>query len=390
MNRWLILFLGVIANLAQGVAYASSVLRRPMMEDMLGIDPAESQAYFSIIFTLTVLFLPVGMLIAGRLERITHRLPIALGATIYGFGLFLSSFVTDFYVLCFTFGLTLSIGSGLVYGTVIANAVRWFPDKKGLASGFVVGGLGFGPVWVAPLCAFLLYEQFAIQQVLQILGTICFVAMILVAITPAPPQQQVTPTTPTGTSLVWSQMLCTGKFWLLFTLFFLGTLPGMMIISGASGIFQSVGDFTPERAAGLVAILAMANALGRFSWGAISDYIGRINTLAAMYIFSASAMIALTFPAASNPALLVVIVIVIGMTFGGYPGLFPSFCAEAFGLKNMAMNYAFLFSALSIAGLVGPRIFVSFEEPLSAFYVAVGAALTGCAIALVYRQVCRR
>ena len=389
MNRWLILFLGIIANLALGIPYSASVLAMPMMAGLLNIgDPAEARAYFAPIFTLTILFVPVGMLLAGRLERISHRVPIALGAIVYGLGVFISSFVTDFYILCITFGLAISVGSGLVYGTVVANAVRWFPDRKGLASGLAVAALGFGPVWIAPLSAFLLANEFAIQQVLQILGTICFLAMILATITPAPPQQQGPATTHKGNDLVWTQMLCTRKFWLLFTLFFLGTVPGMMLLSQASGIFQEFGNFTPEVAAGLVAVLAVANALGRSLWGAISDYIGRLNALVIMYILSALAMIAF-LPVASNPALLVFVVIVIGVTFGGYLGLFPSFCAEAFGLKNLAMNYAFLFMGFALAALVGPRIYVFFE-PAQAFYVAVGVALTGCIIVLLYRQVSRR
>jgi len=386
MNRWLILLLGIIANLAQGVAYSSSVLSKPMMNDLLGItEPAEIKAYFSIIFTLAIIFLPVGMVVAGRLERISHRLPIALGAVIYGTGVFTSSFVTDFYMLCITFGFALSFGAGLAYGPIVASAVRWFPDRKGLASGLVVAALGFGPVWIAPMCASLLAAEFAVQQVLQILGAICFAAIGVAVLIPAAPQQQGAASASKGNNLVWTQMLCTNKFWWLFVLFFLGTVPGMMIISAASGIFVNIGGFTPEKAAGLVAILAMGNALGRFLWGTVSDYIGRINALILMYILAASAMIALTLPAASIPAVLVCIVFVIGITFGGYLGLFPSLCAEAFGLKNMAMNYAFLFGAFAIAAIVGPRIFVAFEQA-QAFYVAVGVALTGCVAALLYRQ----
>jgi OFA family oxalate/formate antiporter-like MFS transporter len=392
MNRWLILLLGIIGNLALGVAYASSVLSKPMMENMLGIDPTQVKAYFSIIFTLSFLFLPVGMMLAGRLERISHRLPIALGAIIYGAGVFTSSYVTDFYVFCITFGFALSFGAGLAYGPIVASAVRWFPDKKGLASGLAVSALGFGPVWIAPLCALLLAKGFLVQQVLQILGAICFVAIGIAVLIPAAPQIRAANVrernTKKNNDLAWTQILGTSKFWLLFVLLFLGTLPGMMIISAAKIIFQDIGKYTDVQAASLVAFLAAANALGRFGWGTVSDYIGRINALILMYIFAASAMIALTLPAASTPAMLVFIVFVVGVTFGGYLGLFPSFCAESFGLKNMAMNYAFLFCAFAAAAIVGPRIYVLFD-PKSAFYVAFGLTLTGCVVALLYRQINR-
>ena len=191
MNRWIILLLGMIANLAQGVAYAASVLRNPMMNDLLGItDPAKVLSAWAVIFTMTVCFIPLGMLVAGRLEKISHRLPIAIGAVMYGFGVFISAYVTDFYILCLTFGFFLSFASGLVYGTIVANSVRWFPDRKGLASGLVVGALGFGPVWIALLCSGLLANDFTIQQVLNILGIICFLAISAALLMPAPPQPQ--------------------------------------------------------------------------------------------------------------------------------------------------------------------------------------------------------
>jgi len=385
MNRWFILSLGIIANLAQGVVYAASVISTPMMEGLLGItNPAEIKSCFAVIFAMACIFIPLGMLLAGYLEKISHRLPIALGTVVFGVGVFSSGFVTNFYVLCITFGFMLSFGSGLAYGPIVANAVRWFPDKKGLASGLAVAALGFGPIWMAPLCATLLAEGFAIQQVLNILGVICFLMMSAAILMPAPPQPQTAAqSTPTGNDVVWTRMLRTGKFWLLFTLFFLGIVSGMMIYSAASGIFQSIGGFSLEQAAYLVGVLAVANALGRFLWGTISDYLGRVNALIIMYTLSTLMMLGLALP--TNPTVLIAVTVVMGITYGGYLGLFPSFCAESFGLKNMAMNYAILFCAFSLAALVGPRIYASFE-PQQAFFIAAGLAFTGCILALLYRH----
>jgi len=395
MNRWLILVLGMIANLAQGVVYAASVLRDPIMGDLLGMtDPAAVKSSWAVIFTMCCFFLPLGMLAAGWLEKFSHRLPILVGALLYGMGVFVSGFVTNFYVLCITFGFCLSFGSGFVYGPIVANSVRWFPDKKGLASGLVVGALGLGPVWIALLCATLLAHGMGITQVLSILGTICFMAISAALLIPAaPPHQQPPPQGKAATrndgktdDLVWTQTIRTSKFWLLFLLFFLGTLPGMMVVSSASSIFQEIGKFTPLHAANLVAVLAVANALGRFLWGTISDYIGRINALTLMYILSASAMITLILPAASHSAVLFTVIIVIGTTYGGYLGLFPSFCAESFGLKNMVTNYAMLFAAFSAASLVGPRIYASCDDSTAAFCIAAGLTFIGCVVTLLYRS----
>jgi OFA family oxalate/formate antiporter-like MFS transporter len=152
---------------------------------------------------------------------------------------------------------------------------------------------------------------------------------------------------------------------------------------------MSLGGFEAVAAAFLVAVLAAANATGRVLWGAISDYLGRLNTLTVMFILSAVAMLTLAalfaLPFAANPVLLVVVILVIGTTFGGSLGLFPSFCADAFGLKNMSLNYAILFIAFAFSAFVGPRIYASLESPQHAFFIAATLALLGAMGTVIYR-----
>jgi OFA family oxalate/formate antiporter-like MFS transporter len=394
MKRWIYLLLGMIANLAQGVTYASSVIAVPMMA-MVNIPADETKAHFALIFTLSCCFLPVGMILGGKLASISPRIPIALGAVIYGAGLFVSGYVTDYKILCLTFGLMLSIGSGLAYGPIVASAVRWFPDKKGFASGLVVSALGFGPAIIAPVCAALLKEQFTISQILQILGVATFAAIGIASFITSPKvdspnrlqsgKDNVPQAAAANTGdYTWLQMLGTGRFYLLALLLFLGAVPGLMIISGAKGIFETFGGFNAGTAATLVGVLAAANALGRFFWGAVSDKIGRVNTVSVMFVISIFTMLGLPF--AVNPALLVAVIIVIGLTYGGYLGLFPSFCADAFGAKNVALNYAVLFIAFSIAALVGPRIY-GLLDPKTAFFIAAGLSAAGFIAALGYRKI---
>ncbi|MDR3183552.1 MAG: MFS transporter [Planctomycetaceae bacterium] len=404
MKRWLILLLGMLANIAQGMAYAGSVISAPMLAHA-NIAEGLYKSHWAGIFTLSIVFLPLGMVTAGKLaERFSPRVPIILGAVLYGSGMLAAAYATNYTMLCFSFGFMLSIGSGLAYGPIVASAVRWFPDKKGLASGLVVGALGFGPVLIAPLCAALLQHGWHITSLLIACGVFCLIAIGLAAFITSPPDgyaerfNKLPQNTPQGgkpqqnnTDLVWYEMILTGNFWILFILFFFGTAPGLMIISAASGIFQSIGHFDAQKAATLVAVLAAANAFGRFLWGTVSDYIGRVNALLLMFILSAAATFLL--PMSANPLMLVAVIFVIGTTYGGYLGLFPSFCAEMFGLKNMALNYAVLFIAFAAAALAGPRLYASFDEPLTAFYIAAALALAGCILTAVFRITrggCRR
>jgi OFA family oxalate/formate antiporter-like MFS transporter len=429
--RWLVLLLGMSANLSQGMAYAGSVISVPLLM-MVGITgAAEVKSHWAGIFTLCVLFLPVGMLTAGKLaDKFSPRLPIALGALFYAAGLIASAYVTSYTMLCITFGVMLSLGSGFAYGPIVTAAVQRFPDKKGLASGLSVSALGFGPVVIAPTCAYMLEAGYSIQSVLlallsqnsimleleapyRIQSVLIFFGIISLATfglaalftgkvkdetisaanspvgakKSAIPHQSAAKNSAVANvplSLTWNEMIKTGRFWMLFALLLLGTMPGLMVISGANGIFQSLGGFDAKQAAFIVAILGCANALGRFLWGTISDYTGRTNALAAMFALCAATMFVLPF--SQNPTLLIVVIIVIGTTYGGYLGLFPSFCAEAFGMKNMAVNYAVLFIAFSAAAFAGPRLYASIDQQV-AFFVAGTLLIAGCVGTFVYKKI---
>ena len=400
-KRWGFLLLGIIANLTQGVAYAGSVASKHLMNMVQIADPDAVKSHWGFAFTLTIVFLPLGMIVAGRLaDKIGPRIPILLGGVIFGLGLILSSFTTSYSVFCFTFGFMISFGSGLAYGPIVASAVRWFPDRRGLASGLVVGALGFGPVWISPLCAKLLASGCDITFILQILGAISMVAICSASFITSPPvdfaeslakkpdkSKTPVPTDSSKLELNWIKMLMRYEFWILAFLFMMGGIPGLMLLSQASPIFSELGGFTATSVASLVAVLAAANAFGRVLWGYISDRLGRLNTLAVMFVCSAAAMFIL--PYATLPALLVAVILVIGTTFGGYLGLFPSFCADAFGLKNLSLNYAVLFIAFSIAAFVGPRLFV-FLGQHAAFNAAAVLSLLGCIVSFAYMFIRRK
>lgn len=408
-KRWGILALGMAANLAQGVAYAGSVISLPLMI-MIGVvgpettadDPAGMKIvkdHWATIFSLSTMFLPIGMIIAGKIaEKRGTRIPIALGALLYGGGLILASFSRDYTMLCVSMGPLLSVGSGMAYGSIVAGSVRWFPDRRGLASGLVVAALGFGAVVIAPFCSKMLENQFAVSTLLVILGCFALLAMGAASFIPNPPSDfQLAPKTVTENAVEtplapvakplpkpdyrWTGMIRTGEFWVLFTLFFLGTAPGLMVLSQASQMFQKIGSFSPQKAATLVAVLAAANALGRVFWGAVSDSLGRLRTLAVMFVCSAIAMGLLASPLVGNPVCLIVVILLIGSTFGGYLGLFPSFCADSFGPRNMSLNFAILFTAFSTAALLAPLIGA---RVANAFYLTAALSLLGCFLTFGY------
>ena len=380
-NRWYILAACVFANLVSGAAYASSVFKRPMMEH-LGC----TEQQWALAFSLTLAFLPVGMLMSGRLvDTGRPRAAVMLGALLMGLGAFLAGFADSLWWLYLTFGVMMSLGNGSSYGAVIAVSVRWFPDRRGMASGLTVGALGFGTAIIAPFAQWLLQRPgLGVLGMFRVLGVTFFAVLALSSLMMKNPPADFCgecDDRSTGSDLKWSKMLTQPRFWLLYVLYAFGVFSGLMVISQAATIAQEMTHLSKAAAAGVVALLGLANAGGRVAWGAVSDRIGRLPSLALMFLVTMAAMFSLPALAAER-ATLMVAVAVIGLCFGGYLGTFPSLCADSFGAANAAVNYALLFSAFSVAGLAGPWVAARFAEGAGGYAAAFRVAGVVCAAGL--------
>lgn len=411
-KRWFILLAGIIANLCQGAAYASSVFAGPMLKHLnlfiTGSNglPAPDMKKWVMAFSINLAMLPIGMLLTGKLsDKVSPRLVVLLGGIVFGGGIFLAGYTNSLTWLYLTFGVMGGLGSGAAYGAVVATSVRWFPERRGLASGLAVGALGFGTVLIAPIAMKLMASgpspEIAVLYTLKVLG-IAFLAIISLAsiVMVNPPKDFVVATSAKSTTikaavsandLTWTQMLGKGKFWLLYLLYACGAFAGLMIISQASQIAMGIktpvldADLLKQYATLVVSSIAIANAFGRVAWGWISDRIGRLQALSLMFLITMITMFLFPSLAASKNTLILA-ALPIGLCYGGYLGLFPSLCADAFGGRNMAVNYALLFSAFSVAAIVGPRVGALIKQRTlsydQAFVVAGVVALVGLLISL--------
>lgn len=393
-KRWFILAACVLTNVVSGAAYASSVFAKPMMEHLKC-----TKEQWALAFSLSLLFLPIGMLMSGRIaDRGRPRVAVAMGAVLFGLGVFLAGFSNSLTWLYLTFGAMLSLGSGSAYGAAIAVSVRWFPERRGMASGVTVGALGFGTAIIAPLAQWLILNpSLGVLGMLKVLGAACFVILVLASLVLANPPAGYAPAgfrpqtgSPAGAGdgLNWTQMLAKPRFWLLYALYAFGAFSGLMIISQASPIAQEMAGLNAKAAAGVVSVLGLANATGRVFWGSVSDKIGRLSSLALMFFVTLIVMFLLP-GLATHKATLIPAVILIGTCFGGYLGTFPSLCADSFGTRNAAVNYALLFSAFGLAGVVGPKIGARFAGSpggyAQAFVVAGVISVVGLLLALGMR-----
>ncbi len=411
-KRWLILLSGILANLCQGAAYASSVFVVPMMMHLhCTVTNANGQVVpdmkkWALAFSINLAMLPVGMLLSGKIaDTKSPRLVVFLGGIVFGLGMFLAGYSNSLAWFYVTFGLMMGLGSGAAYGAVVSTAVRWFPDRRGLASGLSVAALGFGPVLIAPVAEKLMSTgpspEVAVLFTFKVMGVAFLVIMALASILMVhPPKEFVESVKPasgaaakaaTGVDFKWTQMLGTSKFWLLYVLYACGAFSGLMIISQAKPIAMEINShgLTPAAmkvfAVSVVMVLAIANASGRFLWAMISDKIGRLLSLTMMFLVTAIIMFAMP-KLAADKSTIIPAALILGICFGGYLGTFPALCADAFGTKNMTVNYALLFSGFSVAAIAGPYA-AGFIKDASgsynqAFLVAGVVAFVGLLISL--------
>lgn len=363
-NRWIILAASVVINLCIGSAYAWSVFQTPFIEQF-----GWSTADASLAFTLSLSLVPFAMIVAGRFMDVRGPKIVAFtGGIIFSVGMFLTSFTNSLTILYLTYGILGGWGIGTVYSVTVSNTVKWFPDKRGLAGGFTAAGFGLGAVLFAPV-AVSLVGSFGVLTTFKILGVFHLVVILATSLLLSAPTagwkpEGWNPPQPAGGSGIEDytskQMLKTPDFYLLWAMYTIGCVSGLMIIGHASSIGQEVIGLTPQVAAVAVSFLGLANTFGRMFWGTISDKLGRYITLVLMYLTSGIMLLILNI--AQDFTLFVVGVCGIALGFGGFLGIFPSVTADKFGAKYLSVNYGIIFTAYGLAAFIGPRLAAVVKE----------------------------
>lgn len=358
-RRWIILIAGIASCIFQGTGYASSVCNKPLTE-LIGTVGGT----FSMAFALTIGLMPISMIIGGMFANSKKyaRLGLTLGCLIYSAGVFLCGFAKTWPMFYFTFGFLMSFGGGIAYNAVIAIIVKWFPDRRGLASGFIVGSVSAGAIFIAPFQQHLI-ALYGVSAMFKILGIICVAVMMISILFIRTAEDGYAPAgfVPKKTAELSTrdfsplEMLRTSRFVVLFLMYICGAFSGLTIASQLSRIGTDVTGLSAAAAAICVSIFALSNTAGRFVWGFVSDKIGRMLSIALMFIITGVAMFLM--PQFSKAyATLALGVFMVGICYGGFFGTFPSLTADSFGAKFVGVNYALMFIGVSIASLTGPNI----------------------------------
>jgi oxalate/formate antiporter len=336
--------------------YVWTLFTKPFMGALSTTLPA-IQVTVTILIVLQTWLSPLqGYLI----DKYGPRVLVAIGGALSGLGWIAASYATSLTMLYLTYGLLCGIGTGIVYIGIIGLMVRWFPDRRGLATGVVAAGYGFGAILTTfPINGMLATAGY--QQTLLIFGTIFAIVGVLAALgmrLPASGDRLPAPAVSASSkSYEPKAMLKTSVFWLMFVMMTMMSTGGLMVILNFANFARDFG-VADIMVLGLQALpLALTvdritNGLTRPFFGWVSDKIGRENTMGIAFFLEAGAVLLLVY--FRNDALIFVILsAVVFFGWGEIFSLFPSTLTDTFGTKNATANYGFLYMAQGVGSVLG-------------------------------------
>jgi len=366
-NRWLIVISSVAIHLCIGSIYAWSVFTLPLVEQSNW-----NITQVSFAFSVAILFLGLSAAFMGHfVEWKGPRISASIAALFFGLGIFFSGFavkINSLPLLYLFYGVFGGIGLGIGYTAPVSSLVKWFPDKRGMATGLAIMGFGFGALISSPIEAHLIVK-IGIANTFFTLGAIYFVVMISAAQYLARPPidwqpkhlKQSTEENKTMprmkkdiVQMTANEAVKTRCFWYLWLMLFINITCGIAVLAFASPMVQEIVGLSAAAAATMVGIMGIFNGGGRIIWASFSDYIGRPNVYSIFFILQI--MIFWLVPHTANAILFQIMIFLIISCYGGGFAALPAYIGDIFGTKQLSAIHGYLLTAWATAGLVGPYI----------------------------------
>jgi len=367
-HRWRIPVGAVLVHICIGSVYAWSTFNRPIQQ----LFP-DSPWWFSppyTTFTTALVLLGLSAAFGGPwVERRGPRVAATAAAIFFGSGLLIGGFglaQSQSFLVFLGMGIIGGIGCGLGYISPVSTLVKWFPDRRGMATGMAIMGFGGGAFLAGYLNVYFM-DRIGVANTVMALGATYMVIMLVGSrLMRRPPAEWKPPgwSGPTKTSAMITDVsvtrnhaIQTSQFYLLWGILFINVTAGIGILAQASPMMQDMFHRTPAQAALVVSIISLFNAGGRFMWASGSDYIGRRNTYAIFFV--TQFILFLLIPGLASSANWVLFQIALFIVFTMYGGGFatiPAFLADIFGPENVGAIHGALLTAWSAAAVAGPVI----------------------------------
>ncbi len=386
-KRYAILVAGMIVQLCAGVIYMWAVFKAPVAE-YLERSPADIALVSSVMLSAFV----IGILFGGMLQdRLGPKRIAVLGSLTMSGGILATSFVTpgSADLIFLTYGMVGGLGVGIVYSCTVACVQKWFPDRRGFATGAMVGSFGFSLVIFSPLANSLLSDV-GVPETFMIFGAafmaICVASSLVLANPPAgytvpgatakrnTEQRQYTP----------REMLGTRTFYLIaLSLFFV--LPSYFILNPQLVTLATERGLADYAVTGVM-ITGLFSATGRLLITWLSDRAGRVFALFLIIAMTAAGTVTLIF---ANGALFLVCVAMVSLAFGGASGTYAAVTADHFGTKNMGTNYGLVTLGFGASALLFPflsKVLSDSGDLTPAFTVAAATCAAAFVLVLLLRM----
>jgi len=377
-GRWVLVALCLVINLWLGSIYAWSVFVEPLTDYFTRtLGQAVSANDILMPFSVFLAVFAITMPFTGKIiDKYGPRNVTITGGVLAGLGWFLASFSSSVLMLSGMFGVIGGIGVGIAYSVLVAVSARWFPDRRGLAVGLTVLGVGFSAFFTANIAGWSI-GAYGVMNTFRIFGIVIIVLTTLLALPLKFPASGWVPVGWTPPALKpgeekpcefnQSLMLRSSSFYGLFTCYFIGCLAGLMAVSIAKPVGTDVG-IEAGLATFLVGFFAIFNGGGRPVFGALTDKITPRNAAMVSFILIASASL-LMWQIPVAPVYILAFAVLWGC-LGGWLAIAPTTTGSYFGTCDYPRCYGVVFLAYGAGAIAGPQL-AGFIKTSTGSYIGV-------------------
>ncbi len=363
-NRWVQLVLAIICMaMIANLQYGWTLFVNPM-RDKMGWTSAQIQVAFSVFVLTETWLVPLE---GWLMDKLGPRPVVLVGGVLAGLSWVLNSRATSLEMLYFS-AVVAGVGAGCVYGTCVANALKWFPDKRGLAAGLTAAGFGAGAaITVVPISNAIhvsgyqsAFFTFGVIQGLVVLVASLFLIRAPLSLQLRSAASRANPMTKRDYSP--GEMLRTPVFWWLYAAFVLVAAGGLMAAAQVAPIANDFGIAkVPMTILGAtfplltitIVVDNLANGFTRPLTGWISDHLGRENTMLLVFVLSGVAQLGLVY-FGRTPAGFLVFAPMIFLCYGEIFSIFPAVIGDTFGSRFAGANNGLMYTAKGTASLLVP------------------------------------
>jgi MFS family permease len=367
-SRWFIPIAAVAIHICIGSVYAWSTFNRPIHALFPGDPWWFSPPY--ITFSTAIIILGLSAAFGGPwVERRGPRVAATVAAVLFGAGLVIGGIglaTKHSLLVLLGMGVVGGMGCGIGYIAPVSTLVKWFPDRRGMATGMAIMGFGGGAFLAGYLNVYFM-DRIGVAKTIMALGVVYFVIMMVGALLIRRPPENWLPegwTPParrnkmiTDQHFSRNEALGTVQFYLLWAILFINVTAGIGILAQASPMMQDMFQKTALQAAAVVSLISLFNAGGRFFWASFSDYIGRRNTYAVFFVVQAILFLLIPGMAGRGEwAIFETALFIVFTMYGGGFATIPAFLADMFGAQNVGAIHGVLLTSWSAAAIAGPVI----------------------------------